>query len=280
MKAIRRLQYIMCSQAALIAFFLSYAHAVSDPFPDAARSYALFVNGNLLWAHEPELTLPPASLTKIMTALIVLEHTGLNDIVTISTTAEKETGTKLHLKAGEKYYVIDLLAAVLIQSANDACLALAEHVSGSEAEFVKVMNKRSLELGLKRTRFRNACGHDMPGHYSTARDVSKIAFAALKNKTFAKMVSLAYGTISTVNGKREIVLDNKNELIGRYKGATGVKTGFTQKAGKCLVALAERDGTMVLLILLNSPDRWWKAVEMLDYAFTYQKVNKIENIGQ
>ncbi|MBI4688404.1 MAG: D-alanyl-D-alanine carboxypeptidase [Nitrospirae bacterium] len=274
MKAISRLQYIVYSQTALIAFLAMCAHAVSDPFPGAAKAYALYVNEKLLWAHEPELILPPASLTKIMTALIVLEQTRLNDIVTVSMTAERETGTKLNLKAGEKYHVIDLLAAVLIHSANDACLTLTEHISGSEREFVKAMNRRSLELGLKRTKFRNACGHDMQGHYSTANDISKIAFTALRNKTFAKMVSLVYGTISTVDGKREIHLENKNELIGRYNGAIGVKTGFTLKAGQCLIALAERDGTKVLLVLLNAPDRWWKAVAMLDNAFT--SANKID----
>lgn len=266
MKAVRPAIYLL--QFVLIAFLLPDAHAADDPFPGAAKAYALYVNGELLLAHEPELILPPASLTKIMTALIVIERTRLNDIVTVSMTAERETGTKVNLKAGEKYHVIDLLAAALIQSANDACLALAEHVSGSEREFVKAMNRRSLDLGLKRTRFRNACGHDIHGHYSTAKDIAKIVFTALKNETFAKMVSLVYGTISTVDEKREIHLENKNELIGRYDGAIGVKTGFTLKAGKCLVALAERDGTKVLLVLLNAPDRWWKAVAMLDNAFT------------
>jgi D-alanyl-D-alanine carboxypeptidase (penicillin-binding protein 5/6) len=273
-KTIRRLQYIIYSQAALIASFAICAHAVSDPFPDAAKAYVLYINEELFWAHKPDLTLPPASLTKIMTALIVLEQTQANDIVTVSRAAERETGTKVNLKAGEKYYVIDLLAAVLIQSANDACRALAEHISGNEREFVKTMNKYAVELGLKKTRFRNACGHDIDGHYSTAKDIAKIAFTALKNKTFAKMVSLVYGTISTVDEKRKIHLENKNELIGRYDGAIGVKTGFTLKAGKCLAALAERDGTKVMLVLINAPDRWWTAVAMLDNAFTY--ANKID----
>lgn len=253
----------------LIVLLPSGVFAVNDPFPDAARSYVLYINGNLIWAHEPELTMPPASLTKIMTSIIVLEKVRLDEIVTVNRTAEQETGTTIKLKAGERYYVIDLLAATLIQSANDACRALAEHVSGSEKDFVKVMNKRAAEFGLKNTRFKNACGHDMPGHYSTAEDMAKLAFTALKYKTFAKMVSIVNGTISTADEKREIHLENKNELIGRYYGATGIKSGTTLKAGKCLAALAERDGTEVLLVILNSPDRWWKAVSMLDRAFAH-----------
>lgn len=257
--------------AALAAVFPICAYAASDPFPDAARSYALYAGGKLLFAHEPDSILPPASLTKIMMALIVLERTKPDDIVVAGRAAEEETGTKINLRAGERYHVIDLLAATLLQSANDACRALAEHIGGSEGEFVKMMNSRGLKLGLKKTRFRNACGHDAPGHYSTAADIAKITFAALENRTFARMVSLVYGTIGTLDGRRELRLENKNELVGRYEGAIGVKTGFTMKAGKCLVALAERDGTRVLLVLLNAPDRWWKAVAMLDAAFASVK---------
>lgn len=242
-------------------------YAADDPFPDVARAYALYLNRELLWKHESDMAVPPASLTKIMTSLIVLERTPLDDIVTVGRAAEKATGTKLNLRSGERYFVLDLLAAMLMQSANDACLALAEHISGSEREFVKVMNRRAKEMGLKKTRFRNACGHDMEGHYSTAEDIARLTFAALENRTFAKMVSLVHGTISTVDGKREIRLENRNALIGRYVGAIGVKTGFTRGAGKCLVALAERDGVEILLVIMNAPDRWWTAVSMLDDAF-------------
>lgn len=239
----------------------------ADPFPQAAKSYLLQVNGITLWAHKPGRQLPPASLTKIMTALISLEKSRLEDIVTVSPDASNETGTRLGLKNGEKMYVADLLAAALLQSANDACHALADHIAGNEARFVALMNKRAEEMGLENTRFTNACGHDQKGFYSTAHDLAILAEAALKNPAFAKIVSLVKGEISTVDGNRTFIVENKNELIGRYPGAVGVKTGFTLQAGKCLIALVERDGVKVLLVLLNSPDRWWTAVTMMDKAF-------------
>ncbi len=274
MTAVGLRQYFINIYAVILtAVFAMAAHAVTDPFPDAARSYALYVNGQLLWAHKPELTVPPASLTKIMTAIIALERTSLNDIVTVSKIAAKETGTKINLKAGERYYVIDLLAASLIHSANDACRALAEHVSGNEVRFVRLMNKRARDLGMKNTRFSNACGHDNKNQYSTADDMARLAFFAFKNETFTKMVSLAAGTISTADEQQTFHLENTNALIGRYSGAIGVKTGFTAQAGKCLIALAERNGIRVMLVLLNAPDRWWKAVEMLDLAFLTAEYN-------
>jgi D-alanyl-D-alanine carboxypeptidase (penicillin-binding protein 5/6) len=165
--------------------------------------------------------------------------------------------------------VIDLLAATLIGSANDACHVLAEHIAGSEKKFVVLMNARAREMGLSRTRFANACGHDAPGMRSTARDLARLAETAMGNAVFAKMAGLGDGWISTVDGGKKFPLENKNLLIGRYRGAVGVKTGFTGRAGKCLVALAERGGKRVLLVLLNAPDRWWKAEEILDAAFAH-----------
>ncbi|MEW6103813.1 MAG: D-alanyl-D-alanine carboxypeptidase family protein [bacterium] len=248
----------------------------SDPFPKAAKSYLLQVNGTTLWAHKPDHPLPPASLTKIMTALLVLEKSRLDKVVSISHKACRETGIRLGLKRGDKMYVIDLLAATLLQSANDACYALAEHVTGGEKQFVALMNQRARELGLNNTHFTNACGHDQKGFYSTAYDLARLTDVALKNPTFAKLVSLVKGEVSTVDGKRSFIIENKNEIIGRYPGAIGVKTGFTKQAGKCLIALAEQDETRVLLVLLNSPDRWWTAVAMLDKAFAYASKLKVK----
>jgi D-alanyl-D-alanine carboxypeptidase (penicillin-binding protein 5/6) len=163
--------------------------------------------------------------------------------------------------------VIELLAATLLGSANDACHALADHVAGNERRFVALMNARAERMGLYGTRFANACGHDDPGMRSTARDLARLAEAAMGNPVFARMAGLIAGEIATENGGRKFRLENKNELIGRYRGAAGVKTGFTRRAGKCLVAFAERDGRRVLLVLLDAPERWWKAEEMLDAAF-------------
>lgn len=241
---------------------------VSDPFPQPAASYLLMLQGETLWARQPTRPLPPASLTKIMTALLVLERNRPEDLVTASTAAADETGAQLGLKPGEQMRVADLLAATLLTSANDACHALADHFAGSESQFVALMNRRAQTLGLAQTRFRNACGHDQPGHQSSAQDLAVLAQVAMNQPAFASLVATVRMTVSTVNNSRSFQLENKNELVGRYPGAIGIKTGFTVKAGKCVVAVAERDGRRALLVLLNAPDRWWTAVAMLDRAFS------------
>ncbi|KAF0220473.1 MAG: D-alanyl-D-alanine carboxypeptidase [Geobacteraceae bacterium] len=244
------------------------AVAAADPFPRVATSYFLKIQGNTVWSHNPDKRLAPASLTKIMTALLTLEHGGLDDVVTVSRNATAETGTRIGLRAGYKMRVRDLLAAALLQSANDACHALADHVGKDEKRFVVLMNARSKELGLRDTRFSNACGHDHPRHYSSAHDLAILAETALKDPTFQRLVSLEQLDVQTVNGKRTFHLRNKNELIGRYQGVVGVKTGYTEKAGRCLIALAERDGVQVLLVLLHARNRWKNADAMLDRAFS------------
>jgi D-alanyl-D-alanine carboxypeptidase (penicillin-binding protein 5/6) len=163
--------------------------------------------------------------------------------------------------------VRDLLAAALIQSANDACHALADWLAGDEARFVELMNRRAGELGLKHTRFANACGHDRPGHQASARDLARLAERAMQAPTIAQLVALPGHEIGTADGSRRFSLTNKNALIGRYEGAIGIKSGFTARAGKCLIAAAQRDGRKVLLVMLNAGNRWWDASDTLDRAF-------------
>lgn len=241
----------------------------AEPFGKVATAYLVKVDGREMWARNPDQRLPPGSLAKMMTALLVLERAELGQVATVSREASRETGTRLGLSAGDRMSVIELLAATLLGSSNDACHALADHVAGSEKRFVDRMNARAREMGLADTRFTNACGHDDPGLYSTARDLARLAETAMGNPVFAKMAGLEDGWISTAGNGKSFTLENRNLLIGRYRGAIGVKTGFTGSAGKCLVALADRGGKRVLLVLLNAPDRWWKAEEILDAAFAY-----------
>jgi D-alanyl-D-alanine carboxypeptidase (penicillin-binding protein 5/6) len=241
--------------------------APADRFGSVGAAYLVKIDGREVWARNPDRRLPPGSLTKMMTALLVLERAGLGQVVTVSEAASRETGTRLGLSPGDRMPVVDLLAATLLGSANDACHALADHVSGSEGKFVSRMNARAREMDLRGTRFANACGHDAPGLHSTARDLARLAETAMGNPVFARMVGIVRGEVATADGRRKFLLENKNELVGRYRGAAGVKTGFTRRAGKCLVAWAERDGRRVLLVLLDAPDRWWKAEEILDAAF-------------
>jgi D-alanyl-D-alanine carboxypeptidase (penicillin-binding protein 5/6) len=240
---------------------------MADPFTYQAAAYMLMVDGRALWFRQATRPLLPASLTKVMTALLVLERAKPEEAVQVTPAAAAETGTRLGLRAGETMRVADLLAATLLLSANDSCHALAEHVGGTEARFVALMNERARSLGLRRTHFTNPCGHDQKGHRSTAENLAVLAQAALHHPAFAALVATVRTTVTTAQG-RSFELENKNELVGRYPGAVGVKTGFTSGAGKCLIALAERQGRQVLLVLLNAPDRWWTAVAMLDYAFS------------
>ncbi|MEO8059165.1 MAG: serine hydrolase [Burkholderiales bacterium] len=243
------------------------ARADDAPFPGGAAAYLVEVQGQATWSRDADRALPPASLTKIMTALLVLESgVPLDDAVGVSAAAARAGGTSLRLRAGEQMRVRDLLAAALLKSANDACLALAERVAGSEAQFVVLMNRRAGELGLTRTHFGNACGFDTPGHRSSARDLATLTHAALRQPTFADLVQAVSRSISTLGG-RSFELSNGNEIVGRYPGAIGVKTGFTARAGKCLIALARRNGVSVLLVVLNAPNRWWDSTAMLDRAF-------------
>ncbi|MBP2689440.1 MAG: Serine-type D-Ala-D-Ala carboxypeptidase [Deltaproteobacteria bacterium] len=259
--------------ALLLAFCLGIVataarvEAAGDPFGNVAAAYLVKVDGREVWARNPSTRLPPGSLAKVMTSLLVLERADLGQLVTVSRDASRETGTRLGLAPGDRMTALELLAATLIGSANDACHALADHVAGSETKFVTLMNARAREMGLSDTRFANACGHDAPGLYSTARDLARLAETAMGNPVFAKMAGLEDGWVSTAGAGKKFSLENKNLLIGRYRGAVGVKTGFTGRAGKCLVALAERGGKRVLLVMLNAPDRWWKAEEILDAAF-------------
>ena len=253
----------------MLALALSAGAAdMSDPFPGAASSYLLKTNGTAVFAHDPDRRLPPASLTKIMTALLVLEQDRLEEVVTVSEAAARETGTRIGLNPGDRVSAGDLLAATLLGSANDACRALADHLGGTEERFVQRMNERARTLGMRDTRFANSTGHHHLGLSSTARDLALLAEAALASETFADLVATVRMDIRTVDGRRTFSLENKNEMVGRYRGAVGVKTGYTREAGPCLVAIAERGGTRVLLVMLNAPDRWWDAVAMLDSAFS------------
>lgn len=261
------MKWLPCAVLSL-ACWLGVGHAVAqDHFPQVAAAYLVKVGDKVLWQKAVHKRLPPASLTKIMTALLVLENTGLQTTVTVRADATAESGSRLGLKTGERLRVADLLAAMLIVSANDACHALADQIAGSETGFVELMNRRAREWGLSDTHFANACGHDHPGHYSSAHDLALLTERAVQNDVFAAIVAQRRLQIVLVDGARSFALENHNALIGRLHGAIGVKSGYTQKAGKCLIALVERRGVRVLLVMLNAPNRWWDADAMLNRAF-------------
>lgn len=243
------------------------ALAQPDPFPKVAAAYVVQANGHLLWERQAQRRLPPASLTKLMTVLLVLDDYQPRAEVQISHLAAKETGTRLGVRQGQRFHVEDLLAAALLNSDNDACHALADHVAGSQERFVHKMNQRAQQLGMHNTHFANACGHDAENHYSSAHDLALLARALLKKPLVVELASRPAAQFSSLDGKARFQVENKNALIGRYPGALGLKTGYTPGAGKCLIAYARRGGDEVLLVMLNAADRWWDAVDILDMAF-------------
>jgi D-alanyl-D-alanine carboxypeptidase (penicillin-binding protein 5/6) len=241
------------------------AHAVEDPYPWIASAYLVKRDGVVLWAGRPDARLAPASLAKLMTALIALERGNLDEPVTVGRGVLQATGTRIGLKPGERMTASDLLTATVVRSANDACRALADHISGKA--FVGAMNARASALGLANTRFADPCGHDREGQYSTAADLARLAEEVMKHGEYMRLARLEKISLRTLDSGRTFTLRNTNALLGRYPEAIGLKTGYTEQAGNCLVALAERDGVRVLAVLLNAPNRWWNAAGLLDRAF-------------
>jgi D-alanyl-D-alanine carboxypeptidase (penicillin-binding protein 5/6) len=241
--------------------------APTDPFPQLAGAYLVQIGERDLWAGQADKRLPPASLTKVMTALLVLEDYQPAQIVTVSNAAARATGSRINLKSGDKLSVEALLAATLIASANDACGALAEFKAGSVDAFVANMNARARTLGLENSHFSNPCGFDGPEHYSSANDLARIVHAALTHPEFAVLVAKPEAEIATADGRRRFRFRNKNALIGNYAPAIGVKTGYTSRAGRCLIALASKEGAQVLLVMLNAKSRWWDAIGIIENAF-------------
>lgn len=255
----------LCLALALLAG--GPAQAADDPFPGAGEAYLVKRDGRLLWARADDRRLAPASLAKMMTALLALERGEAANVATVSVEAARAGGARLGLRAGDRMRSGDLLAATVVRSANDACRALAEHLAGSAAAFVEAMNARAAALRMDDTRFADPCGHDRPGQYTSAADLARLAEVLMREPEYLRLARTPKLTLRTVGGARTFTFSNTNALLGRYEGALGLKTGYTKQAGNCLVALAERGGVRVLVVLLNAPNRWWNAVGLLDRAF-------------
>lgn len=222
--------------------------------------------GQTLYEFGSDQRLSPASLTKVMSALVILEQGRLQDPVTVTRKAATTHKIRLGLRPGYVFRLEDLLKAMLITSANDACLAAAEHVAGSEERFVDLMNEKAATLGLVGTHFSNACGFDGLLHYSTAADLAKVSEVALQHPVFRSLVREEAEVITAVNVNRTYLLRNTNRLLGRVPGVEGVKTGFTSRAGRCLIAKVSQDGKELLLVLLNARRRWNMASNLIYYG--------------
>ena len=230
--------------------------------------------GKVLYEKDAEMALPPASVTKVMTLLLVMEaieegRIKYGDSVRASANACSMGGSQIYLKENEEMSVEDMLKSVVIASANDAAVALAEHIAGSEEEFVRRMNKRAEELGMKNTRFENTNGLDdtTDSHLTSARDIAIMSRELIK---YPKILEYSSTWMDSVRGGA-FGLTNTNRLVRFYKGATGLKTGSTAKAGFCISATAERDGMGLICVIMGAPSRDVRnaaAVRLLDYGFS------------
>jgi serine-type D-Ala-D-Ala carboxypeptidase (penicillin-binding protein 5/6) len=217
----------------------------------------------VLYGKEETVARPMASTTKIMTVLLALEAGAVEDQLTVSADAADQGGASLGLRPGQVIPMRSILAGLMLRSGNDAAVALAQHLAGTEPAFVERMNARAAELGLTSTQFVNASGlTDDPNHRASPLDLARLAQVAMAHPVFAEYAAAARLTVPGL-----APMESRNELLWRYPGATGVKTGFTTLAGLCLVASADRDGRTLYVVLLDSDDSFVDAAALLDYGF-------------
>jgi D-alanyl-D-alanine carboxypeptidase (penicillin-binding protein 5/6) len=245
----------------------SASAAPADRFPRAAASYLVAVDGEVRWARDADVRRPVASLAKLLAALVLVEARDWQPQaeVSVSAAAAGIDGTRLGLKRSERVAAGDLLGAMLVASANDACRALVEHAAGSAATFAARMNARAATLGMTASHFVDPCGLDRPNQGATAMDLLRLSRAVRNDARVVVWPPRTGGSLQTRGGRR-IDYRSSNLLLGRLAGATGLKTGTTRGAGHCLIATAQRGGREVVVVLLDAADRWNHAAVLIEEA--------------
>lgn len=278
---------LKCLAGLLSLLFLMYNGfaALADEAVPAMGSFASAVvieesTGRVLFERNIHERRPMASTTKIMTALLVLENSSLDEIVTASKNASGVPGTSIYLAVGESLTMREMLNGLMLASGNDAAVAIAEHIGGSIDGFADMMNKRAAELELKDTHFLTPHGLPKDGHYTSAYDLALIAREAMKNETFREIVGTRRGSIPWEGRDYERILINKNKLLANYSGATGIKTGYTKAAGRCLAFSAERNGLSLIGVVLNAPDWFTEAEALLDLVFEKTELQEFIASGE
>lgn len=253
--------------AAILLF--SCANASESLTVDAKAAVLIDAqSGRILFAKNENEMLPEASCTKIMTALIALENASLDESVTTGKNAYGVTGTSLYLSEGETLTMEQMLYGLMLRSGNDAAVAIAEHIAGSVEAFCEMMDARAEEIGAD-AKFKNPHGLDADGHAASALGLALIMREAMKNSDFQTITATQKKIIPWVGNEYSRVLENKNRLLSTYEGANGGKTGYTSKAGRCLVFSAKRGETELIGVVLNCPTWFDTAEKMLDYGFEH-----------
>ena len=255
------------------------ASNVSELPKTNSRRYIVYdrISKSMIIGKNEDVKSAMASTTKIMTSIVILEKADLDEMVTVSAKAGGTGGSRLGLKKGDKASVKNLLYGLMLRSGNDAAVALAEHVGGSVKGFAELMNEKASELGLTNTHFVTPHGLDDANHYTTALELAKLTDYAMNNETFSKIVGTKSIMIYINNQPRQI--NNTNELLGALNGVVGVKTGFTNNAGRCLVTETKRNNMDIITIVLGADtkkDRTKDSVNLIEYTFSKYKMYNVE----
>lgn len=218
--------------------------------------------------------MPMASTTKIMTAILALEKSSPDDLVTVSPNAAGVEGSSIYLERGDKIRMEDLLYGLMLNSGNDAAVAISEYISGNPQAFALEMTEFAKKIGAENSSFKNPNGLDEDGHHTTAYDLSVISSFAMKNPDFKRIVATKERSAKINNGDI-LYFSNHNKLLSMYDGTIGIKTGYTKKSGRCLVSAVTRDGITLIAVTLNAPDDWQDHIAMFDYGFSNCKITHI-----
>ena len=258
---IRLTRFTACMLALLLLWPETSASAEQAPEIQAKSAIMITADGQCLYEKNADSRMLIASTTKLMTALVCLEQCGLDEPVSVKPAHCAVEGSSMYLKAGDRYTVRELLTGLLLASGNDAALALADAVGGSEAGFVRLMNRKAEQLEMTQTHFANPHGLDAQEHYSTAHDLAKLMCACMENADFRAITSTVSAQI------RQMTYLNHNKLLTRYPGCIGGKTGYTRAAGRCLVSCCEKNDLRLICVTLSDPDDWRDQSALYDWAY-------------
>lgn len=274
---VKRFQLAMLVMLALFVGFLCFVDCAEAAPWISARAYCVYDlnTGQVLEEKNLKIPYPPASTTKIMTALLALEYLDLDETALVSERAARTPPSAIGLRMGQEMKIKDLLTAALLTSANDATVVLAERVAGSEELFAFLMNKKAFVLGATATDFKNSNGLPAPGHLSSCRDLFLISRGALQKPFIAETVAKVEEHIGHPGYPQGKLVRNTNRMLTIYPGAKGIKTGTTDAAGKCLVSLAIKNDQQLITVVLRAGDRYRDSVALLDYGFTAFKKTKV-----
>ena len=253
-----------------------------DALPNVTARSAIVIEastGHVIYSRNADQRMFPASTTKMMTLITALESGRLDEIVTVGPNADGAEGSTLWLNAGEKIPLRELLYGMIMVSGNDAAIAIAEHLSGDVPNFTALMTRRAKELGAKDTQFVNPHGLPSDNHYTTAHDLAIIAAHGYKLPEFEEIVTAKEKSYGWIHDFPKIIR-SENQMLWLYRGGNGIKTGYTDSAGRCLVSAAKRDGIQIIAVVLDSEYMWNDSILLLDYGFNNVKFEKLVKAGE